>query len=100
MVYLSCLCSDAGLSWHQALKGAYLYTMGDHGGIIVAVKMFRPDSATKELLYSTDDGETWASHTFIDEPVRVYGLITEPGENTTGEYTADSCCMPLLVFLT
>jgi len=45
--------------------------------------MFKADSATKELLYSTDEGATWSRHQFIDEPVRVYGLITEPGENTT-----------------
>lgn len=75
--------ADAGLTWHQVLKGSYWYTMGDHGGVLVAVKMFRADAATKELLYSTDEGETWNTHQFIDEPMRVYGLITEPGENTT-----------------
>jgi hypothetical protein len=68
--------ADAGLSWHQVLKGSYWYTMGDHGGVLVAVKMFRADAATKELLYSTDEGETWNTHQFIDEPMRVYGLIT------------------------
>ena len=68
--------SDAGLTWHQALKGTYWYAMGDHGGVIVAVKMFRADAATRELLYSTDEGETWNTHQFIDEPMRVYGLIT------------------------
>lgn len=68
--------ADAGLTWHQVLKGSYWYTMGDHGGVIVAVKMFRADAATKELLYSTDEGETWNTHQFIDEPMRVYGLIT------------------------
>ena len=57
--------------------------MGDHGGVLVAVKMFKVDSPTKELLYSTDEGATWNSHQFIDDPIRVYGLITEPGENTT-----------------
>ena len=33
--------------------------------------------------YSLDEGDTWNTHKFIDEPMRVYGLITEPGENTT-----------------
>ena len=33
--------------------------------------------------YSIDEGDTWNTHKFIDEPMRVYGLITEPGENTT-----------------
>ena len=44
--------SDAGLSWHQALKGTYLYAIGDHGGVIVAVKMFQVNSATTELVSS------------------------------------------------
>jgi len=34
--------------------------------------------------YSYDEGETWNSYTFIDNPkIRVYGLLTEPEETTT-----------------
>lgn len=36
--------------------------------------------------YSTDDGETWDSISFVpkgDKPFRIYGLMTEPGEKTT-----------------
>ena len=83
--------------------------MGDHGGIIVAVRMYRADAPTTDLvsfpcsasvneeaarglinsisiqwqLYTTDEGKTWYTHKFVDEPMRIYGLITEPGENTT-----------------
>ena len=75
--------ADAGLSWHQVLKGSYFYNLGDHGGIIVAVKYFKTEGPTNELLYSTDEGLNWKSLKFYDKPLRVYGLLTEPGENTT-----------------
>ena len=42
--------------------------------------------------YSWDDGETWHNFKFSSVKVRVYGLLTEPGEKTTiftifGSYT-------------
>ena len=49
--------------------------MGDQWSRL-AVKIFRADAATRELLYSTDEGETLNTDQFIDEPMRVYGLIT------------------------
>ena len=65
--------ADAGLSWHQVLKGSYFYNLGDHGGIIVAVKYFKTEGPTRELLYSTDEGLNWKSLNFYDKPLRVYG---------------------------
>lgn len=32
--------------------------------------------------YSWDEGETWNSYTFHNETIRVYGVLTEPGEAT------------------
>ena len=92
------LSADAGLSWHQVeylafgklsltfaqvLKGNYYYNVGDHGGVIVAVKYFKTEGDTNTLLYSIDEGLTWKSHQFYPTPIRIFGLITEPGENTT-----------------
>ena len=65
------------------LQGNYYYNMGDHGGVIVAVKYFKTEGATNILEYSTDEGLTWNKHQFYDVPVKIFGLITEPGENTT-----------------
>jgi len=79
-VYLS---ADAGVSWHQVLQGGYYYNIGDHGGVIVAVKYFKTEGNTDEILYTTDEGVTWNSHKFYHKPIRIFGLITEPGENTT-----------------
>lgn len=69
--------------YFQILKDYYYFNFGDHGGVLVAVKFFRSQGETKELLYSTDEGEKFISHDFNAEELRVYGLMTEPGGNTT-----------------
>ncbi|XP_046432202.1 sortilin-related receptor-like isoform X1 [Neodiprion fabricii] len=74
---------DAGLTWKQVLKDYYFFNMGDHGGVLVAVKYFKSRGETRHILYSTDEGETWQMYEFNDNMLRVYGLMTEPGENTT-----------------
>lgn len=77
------LSADAGISWHQVLQGNYYCNLGDHGGIIVAVKYFKTEGETNILYYSIDEGLTWQEHKFYTEPIRIFGVITEPGENTT-----------------
>ncbi|XP_059482311.1 sortilin-related receptor-like [Neocloeon triangulifer] len=74
---------DAGLTWRKVLQGLYTYMMGDHGGIVVAVKYFRENTKAKEIVYSVDEGESWQSLEFHEEGLKIYGLMTEPGENTT-----------------
>lgn len=74
---------DAGLTWKMVLKDFYFFNMGDHGGVLVAVKYFKSRGETQELTYSTDEGKTWKTYKFHDEMLRIYGLMTEPGENTT-----------------
>ena len=32
---------DAGLTWKQILKNYHFFNIGDHGGLLVAVKYFR-----------------------------------------------------------
>lgn len=79
-VYIS---RDAGLTWKQILKDYHFFNMGDHGGILVAVKYFKSKGETNEILYSTDEGETWLSAPFHSTNLKVYGLMTEPDTNTT-----------------
>lgn len=33
--------------------------------------------------YSLDEGENWHDYKIVEDPIFVYGLLTEPGENTT-----------------
>lgn len=74
---------DAGISWFQVLRGNFLYAIGDHGGIIVAAQHYREAGEINTLFYSTDEGESWHTYQFFNESLRIYGLMTEPGENTT-----------------
>lgn len=73
---------DAGLTWKKVLRGDYTYSFGDHGGILTAAKLYKSNE-TQDLLYSTDEGESWKTFKFIDENIKVYNLMTERGENTT-----------------
>uniref|UniRef100_T1IZM8 Sortilin-related receptor n=1 Tax=Strigamia maritima TaxID=126957 RepID=T1IZM8_STRMM len=77
------LSTDAGYSWHKILDGNYFYSIGDHGGIIAAVKAYWGEGSTNELIYSVDEGESWETLKFSNQSIRVYGLMTEPGEKTT-----------------
>ncbi|GFO29807.1 sortilin-related receptor [Plakobranchus ocellatus] len=74
--------ASAGIRWTEALPGSFAYATADQGGIIAAIHLQRP---TNQLLYSIDEGETWHPYMFTEDPgmMRVYGLMTEPGENTT-----------------
>lgn len=60
-----------------------MFNFGDHGGVLTAVKYFKAYGETSRLYYSTDEGETWKSVMFTNEDLRIYGLMTEPGETTT-----------------
>ncbi|XP_076438284.1 sortilin-related receptor-like [Babylonia areolata] len=71
---------DAGYTWYQVMDGSYQFSMADHGGVILAAQQFQP---TDTVYYSTDEGETWHSYQFHTEAVRIYGILTEPGEKTT-----------------
>ena len=47
------------------------------------MKHFSKSTATKSLIYSLDDGKTFHELQFINEPMRVYSLLTENGEKTS-----------------
>ncbi|XP_041372534.1 sortilin-related receptor-like [Gigantopelta aegis] len=72
--------TNAGISWHQVLDGNYMYTFADHGGIIVAVKQF---ASTDTIFVSYDEGKLWEKVKFSHVKIRVYGILTEPGETTS-----------------
>ncbi|KAK2707907.1 hypothetical protein QYM36_015555 [Artemia franciscana] len=48
--------SNGGSSWRQILKGNYFYAMGDYGGVLVAVKYYKSNGLTNEMIYSLDEG--------------------------------------------
>ena len=50
---------------------------------MVATKYYKTEGPTNELLYSTNEGIDWKTLKFYDKLLKVYGLLTEPGENST-----------------
>ena len=65
------------------MKGSYYFNTGDHGGILVATKYYKTEGPTNELLYSTNEGIEWKTLKFYEKPLKIFGLLTEPGENST-----------------
>ncbi|XP_048254148.1 sortilin-related receptor-like isoform X1 [Haliotis rufescens] len=72
--------SDAGYTWTQVLHGEYLYTFADHGGILLSAKQY---DVTDTVYYSVDEGSNWIAKKFTNTSIRIYGILTEPGEATT-----------------
>ncbi|RZC33374.1 Ldl recept a and/or fn3 domain containing protein [Asbolus verrucosus] len=77
-VYIS---EDAGLTWKHSLRKMHFYQMGDHGGVLVAVKHFQ-SGGTRHFLYSTDEGENWKETHFYGQNIRIYAIMTESDEKT------------------
>ncbi|CAJ0632765.1 3196_t:CDS:2 [Entrophospora sp. SA101] len=70
------LTNDAGFTWREVKKGAYMYEFGDQGAIIVIVD---DKSPTDHVLYSFDEGQSWSEFKFSTELVRVRDIATVPG---------------------
>lgn len=68
---------DAGLTWSQIKKGAYVFEIGDHGSIIVMAKD-KDYSVTRSVEYSLDEGLTWKEVIISEVDLEVDNIITEP----------------------
>lgn len=84
-VYIS---MDGGLTWKQTLSERYFYNIGDHGGILTAVKY--SEGETRDILYSVNEGGTWEKIDFHNRGMHMYALMTEPGEKSTAFTTFGS----------
>ncbi|KAG1467598.1 hypothetical protein G6F56_004322 [Rhizopus delemar] len=73
------LTRDGGHSWIKIRDGEHLYEFGDHGSLLALINDERP---TNELVYSWDQGTTWHTYLFSDEPVRVKTLTTDLKSST------------------
>ena len=73
---------NGGVSWAQTLAGSYGVTVADHGGLLVAADDYHQE-ASRVLKYSCDEGFNWNSYSYVTTDMTIYGVITEPGEETT-----------------
>jgi len=70
---------DAGLTWREAFKGTYTWEFGDQGSVIVIVKRETP---VKEVHYTRDEGATWSTYQFSEEPMTVTEISTVPNDDS------------------
>ncbi|GBB91648.1 hypothetical protein RclHR1_01900013 [Rhizophagus clarus] len=73
------LTRDAGATWIEVKKGAYMYEFGNQGGIIVLVD---DEQATDHILYTLNEGISWQEYKFIkvgEQPIRIFDIDTMPG---------------------
>ena len=64
--------------------------MVDHGGLLVAADDYHKEASTI-IKYSCDEGASWSNFTYTSTPMIIYGVITEPGEETTTVRYASHC---------
>lgn len=70
---------DGGISWKEVKKGDCLWEFGDGGSILVLVDAGKP---TREILFSTDEGDTWETYQFSEKEVSVMDLSTVPSDTS------------------
>ena len=66
----------------QTLAGSWGITVADHGGLLVAVRDYH-QSPSDSLKYSCDEGSSWTDFRYTATNMTVYGVLTEPGEETS-----------------
>jgi len=71
---------DAGLTWTEAHKGAFIYEFGDHGGLIVMADDLKK---TSQVLFTWNEGQSWYDFKVSDKPFEVDNIITEPNVTAT-----------------
>ncbi|KAI8915699.1 hypothetical protein EDD86DRAFT_196660 [Gorgonomyces haynaldii] len=78
------LSRDGGRSWNEIAKGAHMFEIGDHGGIIL---MINDQEAVGTLKYSLNGGLTFREYQFsklLDgTKIRVTNILTESSGTTS-----------------
>jgi photosystem II stability/assembly factor-like uncharacterized protein len=70
---------DGGISWHNVMKGNYMWEYGDQGSIIVIVE---DNVATDHVYYSLNEGAYWEKYIFSDKPMIISAITTVPSDNS------------------
>ncbi|KAK8162966.1 vacuolar protein sorting/targeting protein 10 [Phyllosticta citrichinensis] len=71
---------DGGNTWHEAMKGTYMWEFGDQGSIIVMVKEGEPVTA---IFYSVDEGSSWEEYEFSPgKAVIINSISTVPSDTS------------------
>lgn len=71
--------ADAGLSWKEVKKGAYMWAYVDQGAVVAIVKQGEP---TNTIYFSRDEGKTWTEYAFRNEKININDITTTPSANS------------------
>jgi len=74
------LSRDGGLNFVEAHKGAYIYEIGDHGGLLVMADDVRK---TKQVVFSWNEGQSWYDFELSEFPIEVDNVVIEPNATST-----------------
>jgi len=69
------LSRDGGLSWFEIRKGAHIYEIGDHGGLLVMADV---KEETDRVIYSWTQGLEWTELVFTNTKMDVDNIVIEP----------------------
>ncbi|KFH09097.1 putative sortilin, partial [Toxoplasma gondii VAND] len=73
------LSRDGGVSWIEAHKGAFIYEMGDHGGLLV---MADDTKKTNQVVFSWNEGQSWYDFELGAAPLFVDNIVIEPNASS------------------
>ncbi len=73
------LSRDAGFTWEEVHKDAYLWEFGDSGSILI---MANDEEPTDHVLFSTDEGKNWREYRFSQDKMRVTSIVTVPADTS------------------
>eukprot|EP01126_Amoeba_proteus_P037283 TRINITY_DN3842_c0_g2_i1.p1 TRINITY_DN3842_c0_g2~~TRINITY_DN3842_c0_g2_i1.p1 ORF type:complete len:433 (+),score=94.80 TRINITY_DN3842_c0_g2_i1:1162-2460(+) len=70
---------DGGVRWSEVRKGRWIYEVGDHGSIIVALHL---GNITNSLIYSNDEGVSWKTVWLQVDPFLPVNIVTSGWSST------------------
>ncbi|CDJ41421.1 sortilin, putative [Eimeria tenella] len=79
------LSRDGGLTWIEAHKGAFIYEMGDHGGLLVMAddtKKTNQACAKSSVVFSWNEGQSWYDFELGSAPLFVDNIVIEPNSSS------------------
>ncbi|KAH8585131.1 sortilin [Cryptosporidium sp. chipmunk genotype I] len=70
---------DGGLTWQEVHKGAFIYELGDFGGLIVMANDLKH---TNQVIFSWNEGLSWYDFELGNKPLQVDNILIEPNSSS------------------
>ncbi|KAJ1609757.1 putative sortilin [Cryptosporidium canis] len=70
---------DGGLTWQEVHKGAFIYELGDFGGLIVMANDLKH---TNQVIFSWNEGLSWYDFELGSKTLQVDNILIEPNSSS------------------